>query len=197
MHSLPTLGRITRERLSSLLLSPTIAPTIAVIDVRDDDYVGGHISSSMHVPSSSLDYRIPELVRKLAGKQVVVFHCALSQQRGPSAALRYLRERGSRALAAKSVDESGQDKENGQNEKSGKEVFREDIGVEGEKQEDREAAVLKDVEPGREPRNTSMQEVYILDGGFVKWQELYVFRESLTGLTISPRNLIFGLCISD
>lgn len=32
-------------------------------------------------------------MRTLAGKESVVFHCALSQQRGPSAALRYARER--------------------------------------------------------------------------------------------------------
>ncbi|EQL00854.1 phosphoprotein phosphatase-like protein [Ophiocordyceps sinensis CO18] len=35
--------------------------------------------------------------------QAVVFHCALSQQRGPSAALRYLRERGD-VLAALGID---------------------------------------------------------------------------------------------
>lgn len=36
---------------------------------------------------------MPDLVKKLKNKETVVFHCALSQQRGPSAALRYLRER--------------------------------------------------------------------------------------------------------
>jgi rhodanese-related sulfurtransferase len=36
---------------------------------------------------------MPELVRTLKEKKVVVFHCMLSQQRGPSAALRYVRER--------------------------------------------------------------------------------------------------------
>ena len=33
------------------------------------------------------------MIRKLKDKDQVVFHCALSQQRGPSAALRYARER--------------------------------------------------------------------------------------------------------
>lgn len=33
-------------------------------------------------------------MRQLQGAEKVVFHCALSQQRGPSAALKYLRERG-------------------------------------------------------------------------------------------------------
>ena len=45
------------------------------------------------MPSSELDYKTPELIRNLKDKDKVVFHCALSQQRGPSAALRYLRER--------------------------------------------------------------------------------------------------------
>ena len=45
------------------------------------------------MPTSSLDVRLPELVRTLQDKEQVIFHCALSQQRGPSAALRYARER--------------------------------------------------------------------------------------------------------
>jgi Cdc25 family phosphatase len=64
---------------------------------------------------------MPELVRTLQDKEKVVFHCALSQQRGPSAALRYARER-ERMLGK---DES-----------------------------------LK-------------QEVFVLEGGFVQWQEKY------------------------
>ena len=40
---------------------------------------------------------LPTLLRKLADKPVVVFHCALSQQRGPSAALKYLRAREAQA----------------------------------------------------------------------------------------------------
>jgi rhodanese-related sulfurtransferase len=79
--------------------SDTIPPpsrtssNLAIIDVRDGDYIGGHIAGSQHVPSSTIDYAMPELVRTLKEKKVVVFHCMLSQQRGPSAALRYVRER--------------------------------------------------------------------------------------------------------
>src|ERR1700733_7742690 len=57
------------------------------------DYIGGHIKHSIHVPSATLGHKIPELVRKLKDKETVIFHCALSQMRGPGAALRYLRER--------------------------------------------------------------------------------------------------------
>ena len=69
------------------------------------------------------------MVRTLKDKGVVVFHCALSQQRGPSSALRYLRER--ERLVGKG------------------EVGARD---EGGKLEEK-------------------QEVAVLEGGFVKWQE--------------------------
>jgi Cdc25 family phosphatase len=57
------------------------------------DHIGGHIKGSTNVPIHQLDAMMPTLVRKLQDKKTVVFHCALSQQRGPSAALKYLRER--------------------------------------------------------------------------------------------------------
>ena len=88
--SLPSY--MTKETLADLLGAPS-AGAVAVIDVRDDDYVGGHIKGAQNVPSSTLDYRMPELVRTLKGKEKIIFHCALSQQRGPAAARMYLREK--------------------------------------------------------------------------------------------------------
>ncbi|KAL4913264.1 Rhodanese-like domain-containing protein [Aspergillus aurantiobrunneus] len=119
--TIATLPRMSREALSALVLSASTPSRLAIIDVRDSDHIGGHIFSSTWVPSSTLDHRMPELVRTLQDKEKVVFHCALSQQRGPSAALRYARER-ERML--------GSD--------------------EGHK-----------------------QEVFVLEGGFVQWQEKY------------------------
>jgi rhodanese-related sulfurtransferase len=123
------------------------------------DHIGGHIRHSIHAPSHTLDHKIPELVRKLKYKETVVFHCALSQQRGPSAALRYIRER-ERLLGpgAKTKMESG----------SGMgEVMRKNKELEG-KVEDKDAE-WEDVEEeeGKE------QKVYVLDRGFVGWQERY------------------------
>lgn len=97
--TLASLPYITRETLADKLKdpastsSPSTSPSIAIIDVRDSDHIGGHIKGSTWVPSSTLEYKTPELVRTLKDKEVVVFHCALSQQRGPGAALRYLREK--------------------------------------------------------------------------------------------------------
>lgn len=92
--TLTSLEYITRETLSSQLsFTRGLPSTTAIIDVRDSDHIGGHIRGSTWVPSSTLDYKTADLVRELKDKQIVVFHCALSQQRGPSAALRYLREK--------------------------------------------------------------------------------------------------------
>lgn len=171
MYSLPTLRRISRERLSSLLLTSDTAPSLAIIDVRDADHVGGHIAGSTHVPSSSLDYRIPELVRKLAEKDIVVFHCALSQQRGPSAALRYLREKESRGCRGKESEVDGGIGDT--KEEDGKGDLVEEVGVEGQPQYERDAALLKGGASDSKPKKKDgEQEVFVLDGGFVKWQEL-------------------------
>lgn len=118
--TLSSLPRISREKLADLVRSKS--PSLAIIDVRDNDFIGGHIMGCQNVPVHTHDVRMPELVRTLKDKDVVVFHCSLSQQRGPSSALRYLRE-------------------------------KERLG-------------------GKQPAETSSsQKVYLLDGGFVNWQE--------------------------
>jgi len=91
--SIATLPRVSASTLRGLLSSPASSSSLAIVDVRDADHVGGHIKSSIHSPSTTLDYKVPELVRTLKDKRTVIFHCMLSQQRGPAAALRYARER--------------------------------------------------------------------------------------------------------
>lgn len=141
--SIATLPRMGRDVLAALL-STGEPSNLAIVDVRDSgkqppfyyifyyitidyqltfesDHVGGHIRSSTWVPSSTLDVRMPELIRTLKDKKMVVFHCALSQQRGPSAALRYAREREST------------------------------LGAE----------------------DNQKQQVFVLEGGFVEWQQKY------------------------
>lgn len=184
METVATLKRMSREQLSSLLLSPD-ASKLAIIDVRDDDHVGGHINSSTHVPSSSLDYRIPEIVRTMAGKEIVVFHCALSQQRGPAAALRYARERKSKMKKDKIDKETGPpaigirhgsvqkvstpaSKEQEIREEIEKALDTSETGVES-------GSILQ--APPPEPKE---QEIYVLDKGFVGWQEKYGKDERLT-----------------
>ncbi|KAF2098897.1 Rhodanese-like protein [Rhizodiscina lignyota] len=152
--TIASLPRLSRESLASRLLSsPEASSSVAIIDVRGSDYIGGHIRGCVNVPSSDLDWRTPELVRTLKDKDMVVFHCALSQQRGPAAALRYLRER-ERLLGASGA---GVD-------------TKQTSGLEKEEQDGAKEGVGK----------SKGQEVYILDGGFVKWQEKYGEDEKLT-----------------
>jgi rhodanese-related sulfurtransferase len=148
---LSDLTYISREDLSTNLLSPSPSSSIAIIDVRDWDHAGGHIKGSTWVPSAQLDYKTPELVRTLKDRELVVFHCALSQQRGPSAALRYLREK--RRLDPEGVVESKGVVKEGEGDEEGK--------TEGSKEK-------------------KVQKVVVLDGGFTKWQEKYGEDERLT-----------------
>ncbi|KAI8563271.1 hypothetical protein RHMOL_Rhmol03G0099900 [Rhododendron molle] len=73
----------------SQLLSLKRRPNIAVVDVRDDERsYDGHIPGSLHYASDTFSEKIPNLVQSVAGKDTLVFHCALSQVRGPKCARR-------------------------------------------------------------------------------------------------------------
>lgn len=109
------------------------------------DYIGGHIKNAQNFPSSTLDATMPTLIRQLEDKPTVIFHCALSQQRGPGAALRYIRER-DRLRAAKAAK------------------HRQNNSGEAQEGQDQEVE----------------QTVYVLDRGFVGWQEAYGPDERLT-----------------
>lgn len=165
-HTLTSLTYITRDDLAATLRASPDAtsppPNLAIVDVRDSDHVGGHIRGSTWVPSSELDYRAPELVRTLRDKDVVVFHCVLSQQRGPSAALKYLREKerldglaGGPAAEETGAKGEGEDRAEG-NEAQGKD---------GDKQVKTEKKA---------------QKVLVLEGGFSEWQEKYGTDKRLT-----------------
>ncbi|KAJ2878015.1 Cdc25 phosphatase Ibp1, partial [Coemansia aciculifera] len=62
-----------------------------VIDVRDVDFVGGHIPGAENVPAHTLFERMDELINRYQRVPLVVFHCAMSQVRGPKSARSYLR----------------------------------------------------------------------------------------------------------
>ncbi|KAA0063795.1 hypothetical protein IC582_018852 [Cucumis melo] len=69
------------------LLSFKRRPNVAIIDVRDDERsYDGHIAGSLHFASDSFSDKISKLVQEVKGKDTLVFHCALSQVRGPSCA---------------------------------------------------------------------------------------------------------------
>ena len=147
LYTISDLPRMSREKLATLVRSKS--PSLAVIDVRDSDYIGGHIVNGINAPTHTHDYRMPELVRTLKDKETVVFHCALSQQRGPSSALRYLREK----ERLQSVGSKGAESA--------------DAGTSA----NAESVAAKPTTDG-EGVVKNGQTVYVLEGGFVKWQEV-------------------------
>lgn len=60
-----------------------------VVDVRDEDWVGGNIKGSRHVPSEKFLNEVDQLMKDTKGIPTVIFHCRLSQERGPKAAKVY------------------------------------------------------------------------------------------------------------
>ncbi|GAB4821492.1 hypothetical protein N2152v2_008538 [Parachlorella kessleri] len=69
---------------------------VLVVDVRDDDFGGGHIAGCVHFPVNrfhsdyDLDAFIEEYIQQRQHLETVVVHCYLSQQRGPLCARRQL-----------------------------------------------------------------------------------------------------------
>ncbi|KAF8042666.1 hypothetical protein BT93_A1107 [Corymbia citriodora subsp. variegata] len=80
----------------SQLLSLRRRPNIAIIDVRDEERsYDGHIPGALHYASGTFSDKISDLIQDVKGKDTLVFHCALSQVRGPTCARRlanYLEE---------------------------------------------------------------------------------------------------------
>ncbi|OZJ02167.1 hypothetical protein BZG36_05240 [Bifiguratus adelaidae] len=77
------LARLIRDK------SKISGKDYVVIDVRDDDYEGGHITGSKHFASGSLSSTMPEIINLYSQVPVVYFHCTLSQVRGPKSARMY------------------------------------------------------------------------------------------------------------
>ncbi|KAA1072108.1 hypothetical protein PGT21_027955 [Puccinia graminis f. sp. tritici] len=52
----------------------------AVVDVRDSDFIGGHIPGCHHIPSENFHERCKALIDELKDVKCVIFHCALSRE---------------------------------------------------------------------------------------------------------------------
>ncbi|GJP49474.1 hypothetical protein CLOM_g8672 [Closterium sp. NIES-68] len=64
---------------------------VAVVDVRDEErMMDGHLHGSLHFPSETFRDDISHLAQRVSGHDAVVFHCALSQVRGPKCANIYV-----------------------------------------------------------------------------------------------------------
>lgn len=78
---------VTPGELAALLSGPR-SDGVVVVDVREADRVTGCVKGALHVPACTLHEpgAVDALVQQLRGKQMVVFHCHFSRQRGPAAA---------------------------------------------------------------------------------------------------------------
>ncbi|KAJ9109544.1 hypothetical protein QFC20_003288 [Naganishia adeliensis] len=88
MSFTPPFKYISAPELAQLV-KRTDTQEVQVVDVRDDDFVGGNIKGAVNSPSENFTQNVTELVKQYAEVPKVVFHCALSQQRGPKAARIY------------------------------------------------------------------------------------------------------------
>lgn len=85
-----TMAKSISYITGSELLSLKERANVAIVDVRDDERsYDGHIAGSLHFASDTFQDRIPNLVQAAKGKDTLVFHCALSQVRGPKCARRF------------------------------------------------------------------------------------------------------------
>ena len=82
---------ITGDELATLMKDETKAPKkdFLVVDVRDDDFIGGNIVGAENKPSREFLDNVDKLVKDTKDVPLVVFHCSLSQVRGPKAARIY------------------------------------------------------------------------------------------------------------
>lgn len=63
-----------------LQFSCFVADRLGLRTYRDDERsYDGHIPGSLHYASDTFSEKIPNLVQSVAGKDTLVFHCALSQ----------------------------------------------------------------------------------------------------------------------
>ncbi|KIO16236.1 hypothetical protein M407DRAFT_232903 [Tulasnella calospora MUT 4182] len=88
MSSEPLYRYITGQELAELIKSgKEPLKDYVVVDVRGHDFSGGNIVSCLQSPSEKFEEDVDELVGKTKDVPRVIFHCSMSQQRGPKAAL--------------------------------------------------------------------------------------------------------------
>ncbi|GAA5876245.1 hypothetical protein JCM3774_002335 [Rhodotorula dairenensis] len=97
---------INHDELADIVRTQRAGEQYQVVDVRDDDFRGGNIKGAIRAPSEQrTDQSVEDLVTRLDGVPRVIFHCTLSQVRGPKAARIYAEARRAREGARQSLPE--------------------------------------------------------------------------------------------
>lgn len=82
----PTMRYITVNELAEIIKSDKKPmKDYLVVDVRDDDYRGGNVKGCLNVPSEKFSQKLDDLLEQTKDIPIIIFHCALSQQRYASA----------------------------------------------------------------------------------------------------------------
>ncbi|KAG8693948.1 hypothetical protein FRC08_008795 [Ceratobasidium sp. 394] len=93
----PSFRYISPTELSELIKSDKKPEKdYVVVDVRDDDFIGGNIVGCVRAPADTYLATVDDLVTKTKDVPKMIFHCSLSQQRGPKAARIYAETRNNR-----------------------------------------------------------------------------------------------------
>ncbi|EQC36563.1 hypothetical protein SDRG_06009 [Saprolegnia diclina VS20] len=86
-----TVERITARELAAILKDPVRRQSVRIIDVRDSDFIGGHIRGAVNLPEDHFqdDDDVDAVVEDFKAVPQIVFHCMMSQIRGPFCAKRF------------------------------------------------------------------------------------------------------------
>merc|ERR1711879_1052284 len=84
-----TVCRKTPAEVFKILQLPDKNPKVLVIDVREDDFAGGHIPHCRNVRAGTFDKKAEALTKELKDLETVIFHCMYSATRGPLCAKLY------------------------------------------------------------------------------------------------------------
>jgi rhodanese-related sulfurtransferase len=94
-------ARIDPEDVAELIKSRNseTASSFVIVDVRDDDYVGGHITGAINISSGMWDLNAGKAAQRLltehsssSGPTTYIFHCMKSQVRGPTCARKFVNQ---------------------------------------------------------------------------------------------------------
>ncbi|GMH36610.1 hypothetical protein BSKO_04483 [Bryopsis sp. KO-2023] len=91
----PHVTYLEPEQVALLLQNPVDKEKTLIVDVRDDDFsVGGHIRDCVNLPVDCFedDDEVDQIVKTMCPKfDRIIFHCMMSQRRGPFCAKRMAR----------------------------------------------------------------------------------------------------------
>ncbi|CAG8675069.1 7704_t:CDS:2 [Funneliformis caledonium] len=85
----PTLEFIKSEQLREIIQTKEVGKDYLIVDVRDDDYVGGNIPNCINKPSATIKDSLDSLISDYSQVPQIIFTCGLSKGRGPNSAKAY------------------------------------------------------------------------------------------------------------